>query len=71
MIRMNEISSKVLTASLRSMEEDGIVTGTVYAEGPPRVDYALRELGESRRPVLDAMREWETPTKGPCSPFAL
>lgn len=35
MIRMNEISSKVLTASLRSMEEDGIVTRTVYAEVPP------------------------------------
>ncbi len=69
MIRMNEISSKVLTASLRSMEEDGIVTRTVYAEVPPRVEYALSELGESMRPVLDAMREWETPTKGPCKPL--
>jgi len=70
MIRMNEISSKVLTASLRSMEEDGIVTRTVYAEVPPRVEYALSELGESMRPVLDAMREWETPTKGLCKPLS-
>ncbi len=64
MIRMNEISSKVLTASLRSMEEDGIVTRTVYAEVPPRVEYALSELGESMRPVLDAMREWGSAYKG-------
>lgn len=71
MIRMNEISSKVLTASLRSMEEDGIVTRTVYAEVPPRVEYALSELGESMRPVLDAMREWGSTYKGAVSPFAL
>ncbi len=64
MIRMNEISSKVLTDSLRSMEEDGIVTRTVYAEVPPRVEYALSELGESMRPVLDAMREWGNAYKG-------
>ncbi len=64
MIRMNEISSKVLTASLRSMEEDGIVTRTVYAEVPPRVEYALSELGESMRPVLDTMREWGNAYKG-------
>ncbi len=72
MIRMNEISSKVLTASLRSMEEDGIVTRTVYAEVSPRVEYALSELGESMRPVLDAMREWGNAYKGGrVSPFAL
>ena len=46
------------------MEEDGIVTRTVYAEVPPRVEYALSELGESMRPVLDAMREWENAYKG-------
>lgn len=52
------ISQKVLTDSLRSMEVDGIVTRTVYAEVPPRVEYALSELGESMRPILDAMQEW-------------
>ena len=52
------ISQKVLTDSLRSMEADGIVTRTVYPEGPPRVEYALSELGESMRPVMDAMEKW-------------
>ena len=41
------ISQKVLTDSLRSMEADGIITRTVYPEVPPRVEYALSELGKS------------------------
>lgn len=49
------ISQKVLTDSLRSMEADGIITRTVYPEVPPRVEYALSELGESMRPIMDAM----------------
>ena len=52
------ISQKVLTDSLRSMEADGIVTRTVYPEVPPRVEYTLSELGESMRPVMDAMEKW-------------
>ena len=52
------ISQKVLTDSLRSMEEDGIITRTVYPEVPPRVEYALSELGESMRPIIKAMEEY-------------
>lgn len=52
------ISQKVLTDSLRSMENDGIVVRTVYAEVPPRVEYALSELGRSMQPILSAMEEW-------------
>lgn len=52
------ISQKVLTDSLRSMEADGIITRTVYPEVPPRVEYALTELGESLKPILDSMRAW-------------
>lgn len=52
------ISQKVLTDSLRSMEADGIISRTVYAEVPPRVEYALNELGETLRPILDAMEVW-------------
>ena len=52
------ISQKVLTDSLRSMEADGIITRTVYPEVPPRVEYALSELGESMRPIMDAMEAW-------------
>ena len=52
------ISQKVLTDNLRSMEADGIIVRTVYAEVPPRVEYSLSELGESMRPILDAMKAW-------------
>ena len=52
------ISQKVLTDSLRSMENDGIITRTVYPEVPPRVEYALSPLGESMRPILNAMQDW-------------
>lgn len=52
------ISQKVLTDSLRSMEKDGLITRTVYPEVPPRVEYALSEVGESMRPILDAMEAW-------------
>ena len=54
------ISQKVLTDSLRSMEEDGIITRTVYPEVPPRVEYALSELGETMRPILLSMESWGT-----------
>ena len=52
------ISQKVLTDSLRAMEEDGIVNRTVYPEVPPRVEYSLTPLGESMGPILDAMAQW-------------
>ena len=52
------ISQKVLTDCLRSMEADGIITRTAYAEVPPRVEYALSELGESMRPILNSMQAW-------------
>lgn len=52
------VSQKVLTAQLRSMEDSGLLTRTVYAEVPPRVEYTLTELGQSLCPVLNAMRAW-------------
>ena len=52
------ISQKVLTDSLRSMEEDSLVTRTVYPEVPPRVEYSLSPLGESMRPIIQAMEQW-------------
>ena len=52
------ISQKVLTDSLRSMEEDGLITRTVYPEVPPRVEYALSDLGKSLKPILDSMVAW-------------
>lgn len=60
---LDAISQKVLTDSLRSMEEDGIITRTVYPEVPPRVEYALSDLGESMRPIIQAMEQWGTEYK--------
>ena len=57
------ISQKVLTDSLRSMKADGIITRSVYPEVPPRVEYALSDLGESMRPIMDAMEIWVTEYK--------
>ena len=52
------VSQKVLTAQLRQMEADGLLTRTVFPEVPPRVEYTLTRLGHSLKPVLDAMRDW-------------
>lgn len=52
------ISQKVLTANLRSMEEDGLVNRKVYPEVPPKVEYTLTETGYSLKPVLDSMFKW-------------
>ena len=49
---------KVLTDNLRALENDGIITRTVFPEVPPRVEYALSELGDSMRPIIDAMQAW-------------
>ena len=52
------ISQKVLTDNLRALEKDGIISRTVFPEVPPRVEYALSELGDSMRPIIDAMQAW-------------
>ena len=52
------VSQKVLTAQLREMEAQGLVSRKVYAEVPPRVEYTLTETGYSLKPVLDAMWAW-------------
>ena len=52
------VSQKVLTSQLRQMEESGLLVRTVFPEVPPRVEYTLTELGQSLRPVLDAMWNW-------------
>ena len=57
---IGNVSQKVLTSQLRAMEENGLISRKVYAEVPPRVEYALSPLGESMRPILDAMEEWGT-----------
>jgi DNA-binding HxlR family transcriptional regulator len=56
--RIDGISQKMLTQTLRSLERDGLVRRTVYAEVPPRVVYTLTPLGETLCAPIAAIREW-------------
>ena len=60
---VGNVSQKVLTANLRSMEDSGLLTRKVYAEVPPRVEYTLTDTGYSLKPILDAMVTWGTEYK--------
>ncbi len=55
---MPAITFRTLTLQLRQLEEDGIVARTAYAEVPPRVEYSLTPLGETMRPIIQAMYDW-------------
>ncbi|HIV42256.1 MAG TPA: helix-turn-helix transcriptional regulator [Candidatus Mediterraneibacter guildfordensis] len=55
---VGNVSQKVLTAQLRDMERDGLVSRKVYPEVPPKVEYSLTELGMSLKPILDALWNW-------------
>jgi DNA-binding HxlR family transcriptional regulator len=48
----------MLTAELRALEHDGIISRTVYPVVPPRVEYRITELGETLRPMLNEMARW-------------
>lgn len=52
------ISQKMLTQTLRGLERDGLVTRTVYAEVPPRVEYDLTTAGRTLRAPLKALEAW-------------
>lgn len=55
---VNVVTPKVLTQTLRALERDGLITRTVYAQVPPRVDYQLTPLGQSLLEPLRLLREW-------------
>jgi DNA-binding HxlR family transcriptional regulator len=56
--KVSGISQKMLTEQLRQLASHGLVTRTVYAEVPPRVEYAATPLGQSLRPVITAIGDW-------------
>ncbi len=57
---MPDISQRMLTMTLRTLEEDGYVTRTVFTEIPPRVEYALTARAKSLKPILDSLLQWAT-----------
>lgn len=69
-------TQRMLTLQLRELEEDGLVSRTVYAEVPPRVEYELTPRGRTLEPVLLALRGWGerykqdtgAPPTPPCAP---
>lgn len=52
------ISQRMLTLTLRGLERDGLVTRTVFAEIPPRVEYELTKLGDTLLEPIQALAEW-------------
>lgn len=55
---MPDISQKMLATTLRTLEEDGYISRRLYAEIPPRVEYALTARSESLRPILEELLTW-------------
>ncbi|MBO0419429.1 winged helix-turn-helix transcriptional regulator [Vagococcus fluvialis] len=52
------ISEKMLSQSLKEMENDKLIIRKVYAEVPPRVEYSLSEIGKTLKPIIDSMKLW-------------
>ena len=57
---IGNISQKMLTVTLKTLEADGIVRRKVYAEVPPRVEYELTTLGKSLLPLIQNLSDWAT-----------
>lgn len=55
---LNGVTHKMLAQQLRELEQDGIVQRKVYAEVPPKVEYSLTPLGETLKPIIEAMHDW-------------
>ncbi|WP_424244125.1 DNA-binding HxlR family transcriptional regulator [Elusimicrobium posterum] len=55
---IGEVTQKVLTSNLRSMEQDGLLLRKIYAQVPPKVEYTLTDKGRSLCPVLNVLANW-------------
>lgn len=56
--QLPNITERMLTLQLRKLEEDKVVTRTVYAEVPPRVEYELTEIGYKLKPIIEELEKW-------------
>lgn len=56
--QISGITERMLTLQLRELEKEGLVKRTVYAEVPPRVDYALTEIAHALVPIWSQLSEW-------------
>jgi DNA-binding HxlR family transcriptional regulator len=52
------ISNRILTKQLRDLEQDGIISRTIYPVVPPKVEYFLTELGNTILPIVNDMWRW-------------
>lgn len=55
---LGRVSQKMMTQQLRELEVDGLVERTVFAEVPPRVEYAITDLGRTALKPIEALRAW-------------
>ncbi|NYE23918.1 winged helix-turn-helix transcriptional regulator [Pigmentiphaga litoralis] len=56
--RVEGVNQKMLTQQLKELEKDGIVTRTVYPQVPPRVEYALSDMGLALGPCIEKLIDW-------------
>jgi len=56
--QIEDISQKMLTVTLRSLEADGLISRKLYPEIPPRVEYELTDLGRSLLPHIEQLAQW-------------
>ena len=61
---MDDISQRMLTVTLRSLEADGLISRRIYPEVPPRVEYSLTPLGKSLLPALTMLVDWAKENTG-------
>lgn len=62
--KIGDVSQRMLTVTLRNLEHDGLITRTIYAEVPPRVEYELTSLGHSFKEQIAVLANWATSNAG-------